>query len=112
MPRRGAPEPPDWRIRFRELEAEGRIGEAEQLILASVPHLGAYASVAQLYADWMRRLLAEGDSEGAGQARTKAIDAIYTFAGLATSGGEGAALSLERDEFLAALDHESGGALP
>lgn len=94
---------PEWWRRAQALEMDGALAEAEQTIIAAVPHIGAFASVAHLYAERMRRLAAAGDTTGAAAAREKAVDWIHSYAGLATSGGEGAALSLERDDFLAEL---------
>jgi hypothetical protein len=94
---------PAWAVRAYELEAHGRFDEAEQLINDSVPHIGAAASIAGMYAERMRRLRAEGDIEGAADARARAEKWIRYYASQATSGGEGVALSRERDQFLAAL---------
>lgn len=94
---------PEWWRRARALEAQGKFEEAERAITDAVDHIGAYASVAELHAQRMRRLMAAGDEAGAMEARTRAADWIRAYAGLATSGGEGAALSLERDEFLAEI---------
>jgi hypothetical protein len=83
----------------RLLEAEGRLAEAEAVINDCVPHIGATASVAQLYALRMSRLLAAGDRIGALEAFRAAVRWISYYASQATSGGEGAALSRERDRF-------------
>jgi len=96
----GDADQPAWWQQARALEREGRFEEAERAITDAVNHLGAYASVAELYAQRMRRLMEAGDDAGALEARTRAADWIRAYAGLATSGGEGAALSLERDAFL------------
>lgn len=91
---------PEWWRRAQALERQGALTEAEEAILAAVPHLGAYASVARLHAERMRRLTLAGDAAGAAEARAKAVDWIHSYASMATSGGEGVALSLERDAFL------------
>jgi hypothetical protein len=103
-----APEPqkgdtPAWWTKAQALEAEGRLEEAEQAILNGVDHIGAAASVAEMYKRRMLRLQKSGDREGAREAFRKADHWIVTYASWATSGGEGAALSLERDQVLAEL---------
>lgn len=100
---------PSWWRRARALERAGRLEEAEEAITSSVPRIGASASVAQLYADRMARLAAAGDHEGAAAAYEKARGWIAFYAGSATSGGEGAALSQERDELLASLEASMRG---
>ncbi len=104
----GPPEP-EWARRAGELEAANRLEEAERTILEAVPHLGAIASVAELYATRMRRLARSGDPAGAAEARIRAREWIIHYASQATSGGEGAALSLERDQFLARLEARAEG---
>ena len=99
----GASHQPEWWRQAQALELEGRLEEAERAITEAVDHVGAYASVAELYAQRMRRLAAAGDEAGALAAGDKAEEWIRAYAGSATSGGEGAALSLERDEFLAEI---------
>lgn len=95
---------PEWWHRAKALELDGKLTEAETAINEAVPHLGASASIAQLYLERMLRLQQAGDTESAGQACQKSRDWIYFYASQATSGGEGVALSVERDEFLAELD--------
>jgi len=68
-----------------------------------VDHIGAAIQVAELYRHRMLRLLREGDSAGAEAARDQAARWAHHYAACATSGGEGAALSRERDAFLARL---------
>jgi hypothetical protein len=103
---------PDWWHRARALEALDRLEEAEAAITDAVPHIGAPASVATLYAERMRRLQAAGDVEGARDACRRAEQWITYYASLATSGGEGMALSRERDAFLVALGREPAGPPP
>lgn len=93
----------DWWHRALTLERSDRLSEAEALLRNKIPHLAFAAQTAELYAHRMRRLRTSGDLAGAAQAFAKAEEWIRFYAGLATSGGEGAALSVERDEFLAAL---------
>ncbi|HYW31067.1 MAG TPA: hypothetical protein VE869_06120 [Gemmatimonas sp.] len=54
----------------------------------------------------MARLRDAGDVAGAAEAKRQAISWWYAYAGSATSGGEGAALSYERDKHIAALGGE------
>lgn len=97
------PSQPEWWRRAQALEQEGRLEEAERAITGAVDHIGALAAVAELYAQRMDRLAAAGDEDGARAAGDKAEAWIHSYAGSATSGGEGAALSLERDVFLARI---------
>jgi len=76
----------------------------------AVPSIHAAATLAELYLLRMLRLRQAGDADGARQAFLDAERWIVFYAGQATSGGEGAALSRERDEFrrrlVAALGHD------
>jgi hypothetical protein len=56
----------------------------------------------------MRRLLKAGDGPGALAAFKKASAHIFIYASQATSGGEGTALSAERDQFRKQLVAEYG----
>ncbi len=97
-----------WVQRYQALELEGRLEEAEACILEGVPHIGAGISIANMYRNRWLRLRAAGDEAGAEHARQKASAWAYTYASWATSGGEGAALSLERNEFLKTLEDGAG----
>jgi len=99
---------PDWWRTAVLHERDGRLEEAEQIILQSVDHIGAYSSVAHLYEQRSARLVRAGQGDAAAAARERAIHWLYVYASSATSGGEGAALSLERDQRIAAL----GGEVP
>lgn len=104
-----APPPPDgppWWKRAKALDLADKIAEAEAVIQAAIPHLAFAAATAQLHRERMLRLQEAGDLDGARTAFEKASDWIRAYAGFATSGGEGAALSLERDEFLANLQRD------
>ena len=94
---------PDWWRDAVVQERADQLEEAEQTILTSVDHIGAYSSVAHLYEDRYARLLRAGRHDEAMTARSRAIDWLHRYAGSATSGGEGAALSLERDQRIGAL---------
>lgn len=99
---------PAWWHRALELEAQGKLTEAEQTIRDGCPYIGFAASTAEMYRLRMVRLQQAGDAAGAREAFGKSSDFIFCYAGMATSGGEGAALSLERDQFRAQLVAEYG----
>ena len=94
---------PEWWLRAKALELDGKLEEAERAIKDAVPHLGFASQTAQLYLERMLRMQEEGDAAGAAAAYQKSSDWIYNYASFATSGGEGAALSWERDQFLKEL---------
>jgi hypothetical protein len=94
---------PAWWHRACELEAAGELTQAEETILTAVQHIGGPASVAQMYALRMERLQQAGDVAGARHAFERATHFMDWYASLATSGGEGTALSRERDVFVASL---------
>jgi len=100
---------PAWWRQALALEGKDRLQEAEQLIKDSVPHLHFAAVTADLYRQRMLRLKKAGDAAGAELAYHKADDWIGFYASQATSGGEGTALSLERDAFRAELTQQFGG---
>jgi hypothetical protein len=87
------------------LEREDRLEEAENLIRDSIPSLHFAIAIAELYRTrWIR--LQASDPKKAGEARKQAAKWAYAYASFATSGGEGEALSQERDEFLRQLGPE------
>ena len=98
--------PPSWWLEAQALEEQGKIEEAVAHVGRECGFQGAIISQAGLWARTMRRRLDAGDREGAKQAWGKARDYAYGYAASATSGGEGAALSMERDQFLAELGPE------
>ena len=83
--------------------------EAEEEIRRQVPHIGAAASIAEMYARRMRTFQRAGDEPRAIAAFKLAVDWMGTYASWATSGGEGAALSYERDQFHSALVRDMSG---
>ena len=101
--------PPEWWLRALALEGENRLDEAERTIITAIDHQGRALAVADLYARRMKRLRAAGDEVGATDAFRKADQWSFFYASQATSGGEGAALSLARDEFRAELVSDFGG---
>jgi hypothetical protein len=100
---------PGWWLKAKALEQDGKLTEAEQTIRDAVPHLGSASQTAQLYLERMLRLQDAGDAAGAAEAYQKSSDWIYNYASWATSGGEGAALSWERDQFLKELNSNYKG---
>lgn len=105
------PEPAGRAVRLRsvhDIEGSDAQEEMEQRLLNEIPHIGAAASIAEMYAQRMRAFQAEGNEERAIAAFKLAIQWMGTYAGWATSGGEGAALSYERDKFHEALVKEFG----
>ena len=98
---------PEWWRMAVIHEREDRLDDAEQAILRAVDHIGAYSSVANLYEERYARLARAGRHDAAMESRERAIHWLHMYAGSATSGGEGAALSLERDQRIAALGGEA-----
>jgi hypothetical protein len=103
-----APELPEWWRRAVALEKEDKLAEAERVIADAVQHMAFAHVTAELYRDRMFRLRAAGDQSGAEAARQKAKHWIQFYASQATSGGEGAALSVQRERFLKELDRRYG----
>lgn len=99
---------PDWAHDAKKLEDSGDLKAAEELIQKNVPHIGCAASIAEMYARQMRMFQRAGDEPRAIAAFKKAVDWMGSYAASATSGGEGEALSRERDDFQAALAREFG----
>jgi hypothetical protein len=94
---------PAWLLEARALEQEGKLEAMQDKVRDAVDHLSFAAVIAQIYSDRMVRLQEAGDAAGAADAYERATNHIYFYASMATSGGEGTALSAERDEFLREL---------
>lgn len=94
---------PDWWMAALLMERADRLAEAEQCITDAIDHIGAALQVAELYRQRMLRLQDSGQPGEALKAREAAIRWAHRYAASATSGGEGAALSRERDAFIAQL---------
>lgn len=80
------------------LEMAEQLEEAEEEVLRSIDHLGAFGRVAYMYQLRMKRLLGAGDRAGAVAAFHKSDHWMWVMASGATSGGEGTALSREAEE--------------
>lgn len=109
------PEPPATPLDLAALEAvarstEGpdRLEEMENALRKAIPHIGVAASIAERYAQRMRAFQRAGNEPRAIAAFRLAMQWMGTYAGWATSGGEGEALSYERDQFHAELVREFG----
>jgi hypothetical protein len=99
--------PDAWR-QARNVEGPDRLEELEQQIQRDAQHIGGAASIAEMYAQRMRAFQRAGNEPRAAAAFKLATQWMWTYASQATSGGEGAALSDERDQFHAALVREFG----
>lgn len=99
---------PAWWHQALALEAQDQLEAAERTIREGCPYLGYAPATADLYRLRMLRFKEAGDQAGALAAFKKSSDFIFHYASMATSGGEGAALSVERDQFRARLVAEYG----
>lgn len=99
---------PGWAHEARRLEDAGEVAAAEEMIKKSVNHNGYAASIAEMHARRMRAFQRAGDEPRAVEAFKKAVDWMRGYASSATSGGEGAALSQEADDFQESLAREFG----
>ncbi|MGE0144114.1 MAG: hypothetical protein AB7I19_08670 [Planctomycetota bacterium] len=90
-------EGPDWWGEAVLLARLGRLEDAELRIRSAVDHLGAYSQIAHLHELRGDRLRVRGDLDGARAAYERSAEWMDAMAAGATSGGEGAALSRERD---------------
>lgn len=97
-----------WASAAQNLEGPDRLEAVEEEMRQAIPHIGVAASIAEMYAERMRTFQRAGNELRAIAAFKLAVDWMATYAGWATSGGEGAALSYERDQFRAALAREFG----
>ncbi len=96
---------PEWWRRAVQLERADRLDEAERLLKESIPSLHFAIQTAEMYRlRWIR--LQESEPEKAKAARRQTADWAWRYASYATSGGEGTALSMERDEFVRRLGNE------
>lgn len=97
-----------WTQAAQSTEGPDRLEEVENEMRRSIDHIGVAASIAEVYAQRMRAFQRAGNEQRAIAAFKLAVDWMGTYASSATSGGEGAALSYERDQFRKALAREFG----
>jgi hypothetical protein len=97
-----------WARAAENTDGPDRLEAIEEEMRRSIDHIGVAASIAEMYAQRMRAFQRAGNEPRAIAAFKLAVDWMGTYAGWATSGGEGAALSYERDQFRAALAREFG----
>ncbi|MSU59905.1 MAG: hypothetical protein EXS35_17350 [Pedosphaera sp.] len=97
-----------WARAAQSTEGPDRLEAMEEEMRQAFPHIGVAGSIAEMYAQRMRAFQRAGNEPRAIAAFKLAVDWMGTYASWATSGGEGAALSLERDDFRAALAREFG----
>lgn len=99
---------PAWARAAKNTEGPDQLEALEAEMREAIPHIGVAATIAEMYAERMRSFQSAGNEPRAIAAFKLAVDWMGTYAGWATSGGEGAALSWERDQFHAALVREFG----
>jgi hypothetical protein len=97
-----------WVHATEHTDGPDRLVEVEESMRRAMPHIGSSASIAEMYAQRMRAFQRAGDEPRAVAAFKLAVGWMGTCASWATSGGEGAALSDERDQFQAKLARELG----
>jgi hypothetical protein len=97
-----------WTRAAQSTDGPDRLEAIEEEMRRSIDHIGVAASIAEMYAQRMRTFQRAGNEPRAIAAFKLAVDWMGTYASWATSGGEGAALSYERDQFRAALAQEFG----
>lgn len=96
---------PAWYQKAQQLESEDRLEEAENLLKDRIPNIHCAIAIAGLYRERWQRLLPT-DPIAAAKARKEAAAWADYYASSATSGGEGVALSHERDKFIETLGPE------
>ena len=97
-----------WDRAANSTEGPDQLKDVEEEMRKAFPHIGAASSIAEIYAQRMRAFQRAGNEPRAIAAFKLAVDWMATYASWATSGGEGAALSLELDDFQASLAREFG----
>jgi hypothetical protein len=97
-----------WRAAAQTTTGPDRLEAVEKEMRAAIDHIGVAASIAEIYAERMRAFQRAGNEARAIAAFKLAVEWMGSYAGSATSGGEGAALSYERDQFRKALALEFG----
>jgi hypothetical protein len=105
------PEPQNasqWSLMATSTDGPDRLEAIEVEMRQTFQHIGVAASIAEIYAERMRAFQRAGNEPRAIAAFRLAMEWMSTYAGWATSGGEGEALSYERDQFRKALALEFG----
>lgn len=97
-----------WARAAQTTDGPDRLENVEKEMLAAINHIGVAASIAEIYAERMRAFQRAGNEPRAIAAFKLAVDWMCNYASWATSGGEGEALSYERDQFRKALALEFG----
>ncbi len=98
----------EWARVVQTTDGPDRLESMEAELLRKYDHIGVAASIAEMYAERMRAFQRAGNEPRAIAAFKLAVGWMETYAGWATSGGEGAALSYESDQFRSALAQEFG----
>lgn len=97
-----------WARLAQTTEGPDRLESMEEEMRRAIDHIGVAASIAEIYAERMRSFQRAGNELRAIAAFKLAVGWMDSYASSATSGGEGAALSYERDQFRKALASEFG----
>jgi hypothetical protein len=97
-----------WARAAQTIDGPDRLEDVEKEMLAAINHIGVAGSIAEIYAERMRAFQRAGNEVRAIAAFKLAVDWMDNYASWATSGGEGAALSYERDQFRRSLALEFG----
>ena len=97
-----------WDRAANSTDGPDHLKDVEEEMRMAFPHIGAAASIAEIYAKRMCAFQRAGNEPRAVAAFKLAVDWMWTYASWATSGGEGAALSYDRERFHAALAGELG----
>ncbi len=97
-----------WARAAQSTDGPDRLEAVEKEMLAAINHIGVAGSIAEIYAERMRAFQRAGNEPRAVAAFKLAMQWMYSYASSATSGGEGAALSYECDQFREALAREFG----
>lgn len=97
-----------WARLAQSTDGPDRLEDVEKEMRAAIDHIGVAGSIAEIYAERMRAFQRAGNEPRAIIAFKLAVEWMGNYAASATSGGEGAALSYERDQFRAALAREFG----
>ena len=100
--------PNTWPKQALAHEAVDPLETAEELFRSRISYIGYAASIAEMYRNRLNRLQQACDAAGARAAVFRTGQWMSHSASMATSGGEGAALSLQHDAFRAQLVREYG----